>query len=92
MSIEKVAQAKLVSDIYGNPFSPLYVDGSLQTSVVVGLANQMYDSRDFTLMPLLADALADAGCPDDSPLLSHCRGPGPHVRGCHVVDAILGKS
>jgi len=42
-------------------------------------------------MPILADALEDAGC-TDAAILEHCRGPGPHVRGCWVVDLILGKS
>jgi hypothetical protein len=50
----------------------------------------MYESRDFGAMPILADALQDAGCASDD-VLSHCRGPGPHVRGCWVVDLMLGK-
>jgi hypothetical protein len=50
----------------------------------------MYDSRDFSVMPILADALQDAGC-DNEDILSHCRGDGPHVRGCWVVDLVLGK-
>jgi hypothetical protein len=51
----------------------------------------MYDSRNFTPMPILADALEEAGC--DSPdILDHCRNPGVHVRGCWVVDLVLGKS
>mgnify|MGYP001076712257 FL=1 len=41
-------------------------------------------------MPLLADALMDAGC-DHEEILAHCRGEGPHVRGCWVVDLVLGK-
>jgi hypothetical protein len=66
-------------------------DPSWRTEVVVGLAAGMYESRDFAPMPVLADALEDAGCaaPD---ILAHCRGPGPHVRGCWVVDLVLGKS
>ena len=51
----------------------------------------MYESRGFAAMPVLADALEEAGC--DSPdILTHCRGDGPHVRGCWVVDLVLGKS
>jgi hypothetical protein len=50
----------------------------------------MYESRDFSAMPILADALQDAGCEDES-ILAHCRGPGPHVRGCWVVDLVLGR-
>jgi hypothetical protein len=51
----------------------------------------MYDSCDFTAMPILADALEEAGC-DQPDILAHCRGPGPHVRGCWVVDLVLGKA
>jgi len=62
-----------------------------RTSTVLTLARQMYDSRDFSPMPILADALQDAGCEDEA-VLSHCRGKEPHVRGCWVVDLLLGKS
>jgi hypothetical protein len=57
----------------------------------LSLARQMYESRDFSSMPILADALQDAGCDNDD-ILNHCRGPGPHVRGCWVVDLVLGKA
>lgn len=60
------------------------------SSTVLILAQQMYESRDFSAMPILADALQDTGC-DSADILSHCRGPGPHVRGCWVVDLVLGK-
>jgi hypothetical protein len=61
-----------------------------RTDTVVSLAHQMTESCDFSAMPILADALQDAGC-DNADILSHCRGPGPHVRGCWVVDLVLGK-
>jgi hypothetical protein len=51
----------------------------------------MYDTREFTAMPILADALMDAGC-DNPQILEHCRGPGPHVCGCWCVDECLSKS
>ena len=59
------------------------------------LAESIYDDRELPSghlnnLPILADALEDAGC-DNHDILSHCRGPGPHVRGCWVVDLILGK-
>ncbi|HYH67576.1 MAG TPA: hypothetical protein VD866_22960 [Urbifossiella sp.] len=57
---------------------------------MVGLARGMYESRDFGPMPVLADALEDAGCAD-ADVLAHCRGDGPHVRGCWVVDLVLGQ-
>jgi hypothetical protein len=56
----------------------------------VALATQIYEGWDFSAMPILADALQDAGC-DDANILDHCRGPGPHVRGCWVIDLVLGK-
>jgi hypothetical protein len=82
-----------------NPSTPLAASGSAtpiplnaewRTDTAVTLARQMYESRDFSAMPILADALQDAGC-DNEDVLSHCRGPGPHVRGCWVVDLVLGK-
>ena len=90
-AIEEVAQVALIRDIFGNPFQPVAFDPSWRTSIAVGLARTMYDSRDFAAMPILADALEEAGC-DNADVLTHCRGPGPHVRGCWVVDLVLGKS
>jgi len=66
------------------------IESSWRTSTAVAIAKDMYDSRDFAAMPLLADALEDAGCADER-ILDHCRGPGPHVKGCWVVDLVLGK-
>jgi hypothetical protein len=57
---------------------------------VVALARGVYDDLAFDLMPILADALQDAGC-DNADVLDHCRGPGPHVRGCWAVDLVLGN-
>jgi hypothetical protein len=65
-------------------------DPAWHTSTTVALARGMYESRDFSAMPILADALQDAGC-DSADILGHCRGPGPHARGCWVVDLVLGK-
>jgi hypothetical protein len=61
------------------------------TSTVVSLAQQMYDTRDFSAMPILADALQDSGCSNET-ILEHCRRPGPHCRGCWVCDLCLNKS
>ncbi len=88
---EGVQQVLLIRDIFGNPFRPVAFDPVWNTSTVVALAQGMYAERDFSAMPILADALQDAGCDNDD-VLNHCRGPGPHVRGCWVVDAILSKS
>ncbi|MDY3554232.1 hypothetical protein R5W24_003351 [Gemmata sp. JC717] len=80
-----------VRDIFGNPFRPVAATPSWLTSTVVALASGIYEQKAFDRMPILADALQDAGC-DNAEILDHCRGPGPHVRGCHVLDLILGKS
>jgi hypothetical protein len=89
MSQER-ASADLLRDIFGNPFRPVTFSPEWRTDTAVALARQMYESRDFSAMAILADALQDAGC-DNEDVLSHCRGPGPHVRGCWVVDLVLGK-
>ena len=78
-------------EVVGNPFRPVAFDPRWLTSTVVGLARGIYDERAFDRMPILADALEDAGC-DDAHVLAHCRGDGPHVRGCWVVDLVLGKT
>jgi hypothetical protein len=80
----------LIRCTYGNPFRPAAFDEEWRTSTVVSVAKGIYDSRDFSPMPLLADALQDAGCENED-ILNHCREDGPHVRGCWVVDLILGK-
>ncbi|MDB5310207.1 MAG: hypothetical protein JWO38_4409 [Gemmataceae bacterium] len=83
-------QCRLIRDIFGNPFRPAAFEPAWQTSTVVSLARQMYEARDFGPIPILADALLDAGC-DSQEVLDHCRGEGPHVRGCWVLDLILGR-
>jgi hypothetical protein len=88
---ERVALANLLRDIFGNPFRLPALDPTWRTSTAVAIAQNVYESRDFGAMPILADALQDAGC-DDEELLAHCRDPKQvHVRGCWVVDAVLGK-
>lgn len=87
-------QCRLIRNIFGNPFHPVSIDPSWLTrhdGLIVSMARQMYDSRDFRDMPVLADALEEAGC-TKADILNHCRQPGEHVRGCWVVDALLGKS
>ena len=80
----------LVREIFGNPFRVPTCDPAWLSSDALVLVSQMYESRDFSAMPILADALQDAGC-DNPDVLDHCQGPGPHVRGCWVVDLVLGK-
>jgi hypothetical protein len=74
-----------------NPFRPVTFCPEWRTDTAMSLARTMYDARDFSAMPILADALQDAGC-DNAAILSHCRDPKQvHVRGCWVVDLVLGK-
>jgi hypothetical protein len=80
-----------VRDIFGNPFRPVTLDTAWPTPAARTLAQEIYDERAFDRMPELADVLARAGC-GNVDILEHCRGPGPHVRGCWVVDLVLGKS
>jgi len=61
-----------------------------QTTTVMSLAEGIYTDRAFDRLPILADALEDAGC-TDAAVLEHCRQPGEHARGCWVVDLVLGK-
>lgn len=91
--LEEKAQSALFREIVGNPFRWATIDPfwpSWNHGTVLGLAQMIYRERAFDNMPILADALQDAGCVNPA-VLSHCRGPGPHVRGCWVVDLILGK-
>jgi hypothetical protein len=78
----------LIHDIFGNPFRPVTLDPSWLTSTVLTLANGIYSEKAFDRMPILADALQDAGC-DNEDMLNHCRQPGKHVRGCWCVDLLL---
>jgi hypothetical protein len=91
---ERVHQAALVREIFGNPFAaPPRIDPAWlawNDGLVKRLAQGIYEERAFGRMPLLADALLDASC-DDEGMLRHCREPGPHSRGCWAVDLCLGK-
>jgi hypothetical protein len=91
---EAAAQVAILRDLLGNPFRPT---PSVPTSLrswnedwITNLALGLYCERRFDDLPILADALEGAGC-TDAEILGHLRGPGPHVRGCWVVDLILGK-
>jgi hypothetical protein len=88
---ERRLLSAILRDIFGNPFRPVTINPSWLTSTVFTLAQQIYDSRDFSAMPILADALQDAGC-DNEDILDHCRQPGEHVRGCWLVDLLIGRT
>jgi len=111
----KIRAVELLREIFGNPFVPTkkrkgeprrgwMFDKSWRTDTALTLAKQMYEAREFSAMPILADALQEAGC-DNEDILSHCRGPSApakrsrkknvppaHVRGCWVLDLVLGKT
>jgi hypothetical protein len=91
VAAERAAQAVLVREVLGNPFRPVAFSPEWRTDTVLALARQMYSTEDFGAMPILADALQDAGC-DNAEVLNHCREEGAtHVRGCWALDRILGK-
>jgi hypothetical protein len=86
----KALQADLVRCVFGNPFRPVAFAPGWRTPTVLALAGAIYEEKAFERLPILGDALIDAGC-DDAELLGHCRGPGPHARGCWPVDLLLNK-
>jgi hypothetical protein len=88
---ERKHQCSLLRDIIGNPFRPVAVDPAWRTPRTIAVAQAIYDERCFDDLPILADALEEAGC-TSADLLAHLRGPGPHVRGCWAVDLVLGKA
>ncbi len=98
--VERIAQAMAVRDVFGNPFHSVLINTAWlawNDGVVVRLGQAAYEQRnmpegtlDKSLLAILADALEEAGC-TDMDILGHCRQQGEHVRGCWVVDLILGK-
>ncbi|MDY3562259.1 hypothetical protein R5W23_003721 [Gemmata sp. JC673] len=89
----RVRGSRLAADLFrcvmGNPYRTVAFAPEWRTATTVALARHMYETRDFSALPILADALQDAGC-DDAAVLTHCRGLGPHARGCWVLDWVLG--
>jgi hypothetical protein len=89
---ELAHQCGILRDIFGDPpHKPQEFERAWRSSTVIALGQHMYESRDFSAMPILADALQDAGC-ENGDILNHCRDQeGVHVRGCWVVDLVLDK-
>jgi hypothetical protein len=94
---ERATHSRLLRDILGNPFRLVSINRAWQTPTVVALAHAAYENRtlpagtlDAVRLAILTDALEDAGC-DNADILAHGRNGGEHVRGCWVVDLILGK-
>ena len=97
-ALETLRQNGVTDDaIEGDPFvkafhKPLIEPSWLtwQAGLIPQFARLIYDERRFEEMPVLADALEDAGCSEDD-LLSHCRHHPRHTRGCWVLDALLAR-
>jgi hypothetical protein len=90
---ERAAQVALLRCLFGNPFQPVQIDPvwlASNDTLAVKLARAIDEERAWERLPILADALEDAGCTSVA-ILAHCRGPGPHARGCWVVDLILAR-
>jgi hypothetical protein len=88
-----LAHGPLLREVFGNPFRPSRIDADwLQWngSTVVALARSSYEQAQFDAMPILADALEEAGCTEKD-ILRHCRQQGQHCRGCWVIDLLLAK-
>jgi hypothetical protein len=83
-------QAAILRDFIGNPFMPVAFSPTWRTSSVLALCQTIYTSNRFDLMPVLADALSEAGC-QDATVLDHARGGGQHWRGCWLVDGLLNR-
>jgi hypothetical protein len=85
---EELRRAHLLRDLVGNPFRRILLDSSWITPTVKALARSIYDDYHFSEMPILGDALEDAGF-QDADILNHCREPALHAKGCWVVDLVL---
>jgi hypothetical protein len=83
-------EIQFLRDIFGDPFHPVSISQHWLTNTVIILAKAIYNERTFDRMPILADALEDAGC-DNADILNHCRQPGAHVLGCWALDLLLNK-
>jgi hypothetical protein len=91
---EQEQQVVLLREMFGNLFHPARIDPAWlrwNHGSILKIAAGIYEERAFDRLPILHDALLDAGC-DDEDILAHCRGAGPHVRGCWVVDLLLAKA
>jgi hypothetical protein len=97
IAAEDRVHCELIREVVGNPFRPVALDLALRTAIVVSLATAAYEQRplpggglDPARLCVLADALEEVGAAEE--VVTHLRGPGPHVRGCWALDLCLGKS
>jgi hypothetical protein len=94
---EREDQIRLLHDVFANPFRVVSLDAADLTPSVISLATAAYEERmlpsgqlDPQRLAVLADAVEESGC-DNVDMLMHLRSPGPHIRGCWVVDLLLAK-
>lgn len=84
---------RLLHCVFRNPFREIAMEPAWlawHDGTIPQIAQTIYDHRTFNDLPILADALEEAGC-NNADILAHCRSGGEHVRGCWVVDLLLGK-
>ena len=94
LNAESVAQIGVLRDLIGIPFRPVILNPTWlawNDGTVRRIAQVIYEELAFGRMPILADALMDAGC-DNEEIVNHCRSDTLHVKGCWVVDLLLGKA
>jgi hypothetical protein len=91
MDAERERQVASIRCIFGNPFRPVAVEASWRTSDVLLLARGIDEEQAFDRLPILADALQDAGCTNDD-VLNHLRHGADHVPWCWALNLVLGKS
>jgi hypothetical protein len=92
-SVEIAVFCDLLRELFGNPFRAPRLDPAClgwDGGLIPKLAESIYQERAFDRMPILGDALEESGCADES-IVDHCHGPGPHVRGCWVIDLLTGR-
>ena len=88
---ERHEQVQLMRCIFGDLFRTRTANARWLSPAVVSLARTIYEEQAFDRLSTLAEALEAFGY-EDSELLAHCRDPSPHVRGCWVIDTVLGKN
>ena len=86
----EATQITLLRDVAGNPFRPMTFHPGWRSEMARTLARTIYEGRAFDQLPALAEVLERVGCHDPD-VLGHCRGPGPHVRGCWAIRLVLGR-
>jgi hypothetical protein len=90
-ALARADQCRWLREVFGNPFRPATVEPGWRSEDVLKVARGVYEEKAWDRLPVLADALLDAGC-DSRDLLDHLKSPGPHARGCWALDAVLEKA